>query len=94
MTRDDPAYICQPNARAFKLFGTMQTVEWLKQSLRMAHVKANPVIAHENDQLLLALVPEANLDPSRIARACVLDGIGEQVHEHLAEQRRIALRSG
>jgi len=43
VTRDDPADICQPNARAFKLFGTMQTVECLKQSLRMAHIKPTPL---------------------------------------------------
>jgi len=44
MARDNPAHICQSNARPFKFFCGMEALEYSKELLCIFHIKPNAVV--------------------------------------------------
>ena len=67
----------------------MQPLEDAKELVRVAHVEARAVVAHEPN-VALPLLLTTNLDHRGLALARVFEGVRQEVQPHLAEQRRIA----
>ena len=87
---DRQAYAC-----AFKVFRPVQSLKNLKQLILVLHVEAGAVIADEHREhfaFLVILATDQNLWFGNFAG--ILDGIGEQVHQHLMKQRDIAFDFG
>src|SRR5258705_1696198 len=69
----------------------MQALEHAEELRGVAHVEADAVVAHPVD-VLGALRLAADLDPSRIALAAVLEGVADEVQPHLLQQRVVGQR--
>ncbi len=71
--------------------GGVQALEHAEQLVRVLHVEAHAVVAHEEDDVSPVLLVRP--PTSMRAGACVagvLDGVAEQVGPHLAQQRAVA----
>ena len=91
MPRNDALDIGQADADAFKFVSPMQPLEYAKEFARILHVKADAVIADEQDNFIRRFAGAANFDLGWIAGAGVFDGVGKQVDKHLFQQEWIAL---
>ena len=87
---NNAADIRQADAGAFKFVGAMQALEHTEQFVRISHVKPDTVVANEHHRLLGRLAGTAGVNLGRVARACVLHGVAQQVDQHLAQHGRIA----
>src|ERR1700691_3713382 len=72
----------QSDARAFKVLGTMQALEYAEEFVGIFHVEARPVVANE-DRRLAVFLSLSDLDDRRSSIARVLEGIRNQVLEDL-----------
>src|SRR5581483_8570192 len=86
---DDALHDRQADAGAFKILRAMQPLEHPEQLVDVLHVEADAVVADEED-LLAAAVLRADLHRGFAARPRVFEGVVDQVHKHLLEQRGVA----
>src|SRR5438034_3458887 len=91
MPCNDALDIGQADADAFKFVSAMHPLKYSKEFARILHVKADAVIADEQDNLIRRLAGAANFYLGGIARAGVFDGVGKEVDKHLFQQEWIAL---
>src|SRR5437763_12452594 len=71
----------------------MEPLERRKQLVRILHIEAYAIIAHEDDSLVLAAI-FSNLNHGVFPWRCKLYSIGEQVPENLGHQAAVAFNSG
>ena len=78
----------QPDAAALNAAGLgTQPVEWLKGLLQCSLVDTQAVVGHpQHGPSAFSL----GLDAHQPARSVVLDGVGEQVQQHLTQPHRVA----
>ena len=92
MAAHDAPHRRQADAGAREVAGAVQALEHAEQAVGEAHVEAGAVVAHgEACRLAVAAALEARCCACA-ALAGVLPGVAEQVLEHHAQQRRVALR--
>src|ERR1043166_6770431 len=94
MFGNNPLDSCQTYARAFKFLIAMKALESHKQSGGLAHVEPDAIVANEENIFLISVRSGPNGDDGVLAAAGELDGIGQQVPEHLRDQPAIAFDSG
>src|SRR5690242_20838900 len=80
---DDALRQGQPDAGALELVGAMQPLKHAEQLVDVAHVEPHPVVPHEVDDRL-SLAPRPDLDLRIGTAASELEGVADQVREHLA----------
>src|SRR5439155_6637748 len=90
MPADDALHICQTNAGALELLRLVQALENAKKFARILHIEADSVIANEDDLFHVALWLTANFNLRARTRSAVFQGVGDQVHHHLPQQRGIS----
>ena len=90
MAKDDPADDGQADAGTGKFGFRMQALEHAEQLVSIVHVKSHSVVADKVD-LLRALLVRPDFDPRRIARSGEFECIGQNVGQHMLEQRPIAV---
>ena len=92
MFLNDPLDIRQTHAGAFRVSGVMEALKNAEKLANIGHVKANSVIANEDDSFPGYFgLPYVNRSPT--PKPGELEGIREKVYEHLLHERRIALGS-
>ena len=90
---DDPPHDGQPHAGAFELIRAVQALEDAKQLVHVLHVEADAVVLDEAHQRR-AIHAIADLDARLLALARELDGVGDQVDEHLLHEAEVHLPGG
>src|SRR6476646_6270571 len=96
--RPDPAAVLvdntlagrKPHPGAFEILRAVKTLEDPEEFAGILHVKTSAVIANKYD-LLVINGRLSHLNYSAHSDPCVLDGIGQDIDEHLLDQARIAL---
>src|SRR6266850_5978121 len=91
MPGNDALDISQADADPFKFVRPVQTLKNAEELLRILHVEPDAVIAHDHDHFVRRLVGASDLDLSWIPGTGVLDRVGQEVHEYLFQEERIAL---
>src|SRR4051812_37338219 len=89
MAGDNAADVRQTDSRAFKLLGTVQTLENAEKFLGVLHLETHAIVAHENHDLLL-LVETAHFDDRGVFWSGILHRIRKQIDEYLPEHRVVA----
>src|SRR6266576_4643343 len=74
---------------AFEILGAMQPLENAEQLIRVLHIEANAVIAHEHGGIAIHF-KVADLNHRTRPRPRVFDGIGKKVGENLFHQAGVA----
>src|SRR5579862_5648115 len=86
---DDALHRGQANARAFKLRGAVQPLEWLEELVRIGHVEPGAVVAHE-EAGLPAHLRAAKLDVAGGMLGGELPGVAQQILQHNPQQPPVA----
>src|ERR1017187_4972855 len=89
MALNDALHDRQADAGAGEILGAMQPLKHVEQLAGILHVEADPVVGDE-EHLFVSHLARADLDAGVVAQFRVLEGVVDDVHEHLLEQRRIA----
>jgi hypothetical protein len=82
--QNDALYGGQADAGAFKIVA-VQTLEGREQLVRVEHIEADAIIADKESRAAVHL-NLAYFNNCGIAGTSVLDGIGQQIGEHLAHE--------
>src|ERR1700693_610678 len=81
---DDALHRGQPYPGAFKVFGTMKPLEHAKKLIGILHAETHTVITNKYRAAPVVLTL-AHLNDGALPRSGELDGVGEQVGEHLPD---------
>src|ERR1700738_1619901 len=81
---DDALYDRQADTGACEILRTVQSLKHVEHLVGILHIEADPVVADEED-LLVAYLARADLDNGVVAQSRVLEGVVDEVHEHLLE---------
>jgi len=86
----DSANNSQADARSSEILGSVQPLEHLKKLVGILHVETRAIVLHTNcgHSGLAAQAIDYHFWLGRFAG--ILYGVGEQVHQHLVKQRKIA----
>src|SRR5205807_142648 len=88
VTRDDPVHDRQADSGALERLLRMQALKHAEEPVGVAHVEADAVVAHVIDDVG-ALTQRAHLDARVVPSGAELDGVRQQIDQHLLEQRAI-----
>src|SRR6185312_14895987 len=80
----------QAHARSFELRLRMQALEHAEQLARVLHLETDSVVTHEVEGLAAPALT-IDLDDGRIALPRELECIGQQIHQHLLQQRAVRI---
>src|SRR4051812_5669294 len=80
---DDPTNRRQPDARAFKLVGSMQPLKHSEEVVGILHVEPNAVVADVHNETSLLFTSATHFDFGRIASSRVLHRVAEEVRKNL-----------
>src|SRR5579863_2520284 len=89
---NDALHNRQAHSGTFEIARFVQALKNSEKLFRVLHLEAHPVVADKHNALA-ALHGLSHLDHSVLAPPRVLHGIGEQIHEYLPHQTRIAFRA-
>src|SRR5438045_340336 len=91
--QNDSLHDGQTHAGTFELLLRVEPVKRLKEPLRVFHIETDAVVTNEQ-YALSTLMIFAYLDHGMVTGGGELDGIGNQIHEHLLDQGSVALSDG
>src|SRR5947208_13979677 len=91
---DNASHVGQADAGAFELFGGVKALKHAEELVRILPVEPDAVVPNEHDRLAGPAGDGADLDLSGRACGRVFDCVGQQVHEHEAEQGSITVHGG
>src|SRR5437899_1993955 len=90
---NDAANVRQADACAFELLIRMEPLEYAEKPLSVVRVEANAIVTHlEND--FVVLDDGADFNFGRVARACVLHGIAQEINPDLPQEISVARNLG
>src|SRR5690242_5120390 len=64
MTVNDPAHICETDARPFKFFRAMKALEHPKKFVCVSHIKASAIVPHRKLPLVAGVLRAADFEAS------------------------------
>ncbi len=91
MTFHDAAHERQTHAVASELLRRVESPEGRKQAAGLPHIETGPVVAHPVDDGS-TFAPPLYLDERIGDPAGELERVGQQIHEHLSDERAIRRR--
>src|SRR5579859_5859501 len=86
MPRDDPLDGGQPDASSRKVVPAVQALECSEKALRILHIEARTIVAHEKDRTLVVVQDPADLDAWVRPLGCELPRVGEQVRQRSVQK--------
>src|SRR5688572_33184386 len=87
MSRDNAPNISQADPRAFELGRTMQSLKYSKELVRIGHIEADSVVAHEKHVLTRGgVLAPCDRDAWLLSLAGIFDGVIQQIRPNLAQQ--------
>src|SRR5712691_9611451 len=94
MAINDSPHIGQTKSDPFEFIGAMESMKQAEELFRMANVKTRSIIFYEKSKVMARFISPADLNARRIFVAGVFEGVFNQIHPDLAQQRGIAMHRG
>jgi hypothetical protein len=87
---DNPLHDRQAHARSFKFLNAVQSLEDPEEFVCELHVKTDPIVANVVRDPFTVFFG-TDVDERGRCGATELDRIGEEVHPHLPQKRRVSI---
>src|SRR6187549_2245134 len=81
----------EAHAGALEFTSAVEALKCLEQLVGVLHVEARTVVADRVNDVSVFIAARRNFDLGCLAQLRVLEGVAQEVEEHLLEQRRVRL---
>jgi len=94
MPMNDPSNIRESDARSLELVVSVEALKHTKQFVHVLHIEPRAIVPDEDLGFTRGRLGGADLNLCSGAMSSKLQGVREQVREHLTQHRRIAVDLG
>ena len=94
MPANDATHGGEADARAFEFLGAVEPLKHAEQFVRVLHVEPDAIVPHEENHAPAFCAGGADVNPGGLAHPRVLDGVVDEVGQHLLDHRRVPDHAG